>query len=124
MLEPSLWSYEDFLREKAHLWVGNGGDGNADYVEVDRRRQMEGKIIHDRSSSTDRSRDGRDTMKSWPEFGHAMRDAQFSFEHGYLNLNHGGRGALPKYVKKAKERLMGECIDPLHLYTRKDANFS
>ncbi|CAD6582836.1 MAG: hypothetical protein CYPHOPRED_002132 [Cyphobasidiales sp. Tagirdzhanova-0007] len=46
MLACRLWSYEDFLRDKLHLWVGNRTDKDA-YAEVDRRRRMNGKIIHD-----------------------------------------------------------------------------
>ena len=44
MLACRLWSYEDFLRDKLHLWVGNRTDKDA-YAEVDRRRRMNGKIV-------------------------------------------------------------------------------
>lgn len=44
MLEPALWTFEEFMRDKAHMWIGNGAN-DAEYMEVDRRRQMEGKIV-------------------------------------------------------------------------------
>lgn len=78
------------------MWIGNG-QSEAEYLEVDRRRQMEGKII--RQNGHERN--------SLPEFGHSMRDQYFSFERGYINLNHGGRGATPKPVLQAKLKWMG-----------------
>ena len=43
-LSPTLWSYEDFVRQNAWKWVGRGAlDDN--YEEVDRRREMEGKTL-------------------------------------------------------------------------------
>ncbi|KAI0787723.1 hypothetical protein C8Q74DRAFT_1253440 [Fomes fomentarius] len=43
-LAPELWSYEDFVRTNAWKWVGRGAmDDN--YVEVDRRREMDGKTL-------------------------------------------------------------------------------
>lgn len=102
-LEPSLWSYEAFLRDKAHMWIGNGHT-DAEYLEVDRRRQMEGKISREGTV-------GVNTNSHLPKFGHTMRDKHFSFEKGYINLNHGGRGATPKSVLKAKLDWMGELFN-------------
>lgn len=104
-LESSLWSYEAFLRDKAHMWIGNG-HSDAEYLEVDRRRQMEGKIIRNENGYKD---------KNFPKFGHEMRDKHFSFEKGYINLNHGGRGATPKAVTQAKLKWMGENSFPFAL---------
>ncbi|CAL1700274.1 unnamed protein product [Somion occarium] len=44
-LEPALWEYEQFIRDSAWKWVGDGSRDNKDYIEVDRRRQMNGRII-------------------------------------------------------------------------------
>jgi hypothetical protein len=101
MLEPSLWSYEAFLREKAHMWVGNGSS-DAEYLEVDRRRQMEGKIVRTPSQQS------QEPSISLPRFGHEIRDKHFSMEKGYINLNNGGRGAVPKPVSEAKRRWLGK----------------
>ncbi|KII87642.1 hypothetical protein PLICRDRAFT_42147 [Plicaturopsis crispa FD-325 SS-3] len=43
-LQPSLWSYADFIRVNSWKWVGSGSTGNSDYAEVDRRREMAGNI--------------------------------------------------------------------------------
>jgi len=90
MLEPTLWTFDEFMREKAHMWIGNGSD-EAEYLEVDRRRQMEGKIVYKQSNG------------AHPTFGHAMK-GEFMLEPGYINLNHGGLGALPKRVMEARRR--------------------
>ncbi|KAI5998882.1 hypothetical protein EDD15DRAFT_2161327 [Pisolithus albus] len=44
-LRPDPWTFDDFVRQNAWKWVGVGSEGNADYVEVDRRRAMEGIIV-------------------------------------------------------------------------------
>lgn len=44
-LEPRLWSFEEFVANNAWKWVGVGGDGNRDFLEVDRRREMGGFIL-------------------------------------------------------------------------------
>lgn len=111
-LEPLLWSYEAFLRDKSHMWIGNGEQADAEYLEVDRRRQMDGKIVRptslDRSTKNNHQTNGHD----FPNFGHEMRDKYFCFEKGYINLNHGGRGATPKPVLEAKLRWMGRSSLP------------
>ncbi|KAI8980118.1 hypothetical protein BD414DRAFT_493684 [Trametes punicea] len=43
-VSPELWSYDDFVRENAWKWVG-GGQRDEYYVEVDRRREMDGKTL-------------------------------------------------------------------------------
>lgn len=122
-LEPSLWSYEAFLRDKSHMWIGHGEQADAEYLEVDRRRQMDGKIIRptslDRATKTNRQTNGHDL----PNFGHEMRDKYFCFEKRYINLNHGGRGATPKPVLEAKLRWMGKSSYLENLDTRKRAPY-
>ena len=47
-MEPELWEYAQFVRENAWKWVGDGSKDNQDYVKVDERRAMNGKIVSDR----------------------------------------------------------------------------
>lgn len=42
LLIPELWSYDTFIRDSAHKWVGPGEDVDENYKEVDRRRQKIG----------------------------------------------------------------------------------
>ncbi|KAI6123517.1 hypothetical protein EDD16DRAFT_1826596 [Pisolithus croceorrhizus] len=35
------WTFEDFVRQNAWKWVGAGSEGNTDYAEVDKQREME-----------------------------------------------------------------------------------
>jgi len=45
-LAKEPWSFHDFIRLNAWKWVpGEGGDDHRDYLEVDRRRDMEGNIV-------------------------------------------------------------------------------
>lgn len=41
-LSSNIWEYTDFMRDSAHKWVGADANSNADYIEVDRRRAMNG----------------------------------------------------------------------------------
>ncbi|KAG6335666.1 hypothetical protein ID866_3424 [Astraeus odoratus] len=43
-LSPDPWAFDDFVKHNAWKWIGSGSDGNRDYAEVDRRREMEGII--------------------------------------------------------------------------------
>ncbi|KZT73537.1 hypothetical protein DAEQUDRAFT_721594 [Daedalea quercina L-15889] len=45
-LSPAIWEYADFVRDSAHKWVGAAAESNADYVEVDRRRAMNGNTAN------------------------------------------------------------------------------
>ena len=40
-----MWEYEQFVRDNAWKWVGNGAADNKDYLEVDKRREMGGVIV-------------------------------------------------------------------------------
>jgi len=46
LLKPDLWNYAEFVRENARHWVGKGAEDQEDYIEVDKRRQMNGNIVH------------------------------------------------------------------------------
>lgn len=45
-LQPKLWTFEEFVKESAWKWVGRASESNKDYTEVDRRRAMDGTIVH------------------------------------------------------------------------------
>lgn len=44
-LRPELWEYEQFVKENAWKWVGDGSAQNPDYLKVDERRDMGGIIV-------------------------------------------------------------------------------
>ncbi|KAF9243516.1 hypothetical protein BU15DRAFT_86460 [Melanogaster broomeanus] len=54
-LRPTLWTFEEFIKDSAWKWLGSGSEGNKDYAEVDRRRAMEGII----SAGSGRSQEER-----------------------------------------------------------------
>ncbi|CAE6528091.1 unnamed protein product [Rhizoctonia solani] len=88
-LEPVLWEYGTFVKEKLWKWAGSGADGNEYYEEVDRRRDMNGVIVVPSG--------GEGTLKPDYTFGHNMLQ-HFMFDQGYINLNHGSYGSLPRSV--------------------------
>jgi hypothetical protein len=79
-LEPLIWHYDTFVKEKLWRWAGSGADANEDYHEVDRRRDMAGTIIVPTG--------GEGELKPDYTFGHPMR-RHFMFDEGYINLNIG-----------------------------------
>ena len=45
-LTKEPWSFHDFVRLNAWKWIpGEGVGDHEDYLEVDRRREMEGNIV-------------------------------------------------------------------------------
>lgn len=73
-LAPTLWSYEDFCRDKLSRWVHN----SEEYAEVDRRRQMNGQT----------------TPREELPVGHENRQRFWTFETGWTPINHGSYGAV------------------------------
>ncbi|KAL8279230.1 hypothetical protein RQP46_008267 [Phenoliferia psychrophenolica] len=98
-LQPSLWSFSDFMREKAHRWVGTSAD-KAEYAEVDRRRAMGGKITPPVDAA-----DSTAAEKELPVFGAKFREQFWQFEQGWNNINHGSYGAAPTPVIKQMREL-------------------
>ncbi|KAJ1307787.1 hypothetical protein OPQ81_001873 [Rhizoctonia solani] len=94
-LEPVIWEYDTFVKEKLWKWAGSGADGNEYYEEVDRRRDMNGVIVVPSG--------GEGTLEPDYTFGHNMLQ-HFMFDEGYINLNHGSYGSLPRAV-------FDKCID-------------
>lgn len=91
-LSPSLWTFEDFLRESAHRWVGANSENQPDYVEVDRRRAMNGFITPtgvQQVSDKVKNELNLDDKKGLLPLGQAIREKYWDFEDGWTNLNHG-----------------------------------
>lgn len=89
-LSPSLWSFEDFLRDSAHKWVG--AEGEAEYAEVDRRREMRGDITPTPPNGVQEVMDkvlNEGGQPKFAEFGRSLAQKYWSFEHGWINVNHG-----------------------------------
>lgn len=45
-LQPTLWLFEEFVKESGWKWIGPASEGNEYYTEVDRRQAMDGVIVH------------------------------------------------------------------------------
>ena len=83
-LEARLWSFADFVRDKASRWVAADAEVDDGFLEVDRRRAMNGH-----------------TSPSQPlTFGRALRGPEhFAFESADLvPLNHGAYGKTVRGV--------------------------
>ncbi|GAA5877320.1 hypothetical protein JCM1840_007196 [Sporobolomyces johnsonii] len=116
-LAPRIWSFEDFLRDSAHRWVGSGSE--KEYAEVDRRRAMGGfitprgvrevaeKVTEEvggeaREKAREAAeRERKEAEGKGEEFGKKLRDKYWRFEEGWVNLNHGSYGAAPAPVIEA-----------------------
>lgn len=46
-LDKGLWTFDEFMQTNSWKWVGSKADGNEDYQEVERRRQMAGEIVRE-----------------------------------------------------------------------------
>ncbi|GAA6033452.1 hypothetical protein JCM8097_001404 [Rhodosporidiobolus ruineniae] len=109
-LEPRLWTFEAFLRDSAHRWVGAGSENNADYAEVDRRRAMAGvitprgvkaeadKVEQELKEGKLEARLAEGERSELPKLGKEVREKYWQFEEGWVNLNHGAYGAAPRPV--------------------------
>ena len=78
-LAKSLWSFADFMRDKASRWIGT--EGAEEYAEVDRRRAMAGIITPPELPQVE----GQDL----PEFGKEFREKYWGFAKDYVPVNHG-----------------------------------
>jgi len=122
-LTPSIWSFEQFLRDSAHRWFGAGADANPEFAEVDRRRHMRGVItprgvqVSAEAALADvvdtklrlADADGGDSPQQYERFGRALRAKYFSHEPGWTPLNHGSYGAAPHPVLARARALQDQC---------------
>ncbi|PVF97291.1 PLP-dependent transferase [Serendipita vermifera] len=123
-LEPDIWSYETFVKENLHRWIGNEADRSS-YTDVDRRREKfeavirEGNVV-DMKAADVILREETATMVDYPgdsnanadanaaeeeyKFGHTMLK-YWGFEQGYINLNNGSYGSPPRPVIEASHKI-------------------
>jgi hercynylcysteine S-oxide lyase len=92
-LDPVIWSYDTFLKDNLHKWVGSEAHRDS-YADVDKARELVGmdqSIVAQRmqkngsASPQDLKSPGKDREYI---FGHPMLK-YFCFEDGYINLNNG-----------------------------------
>ncbi|GAA5854894.1 hypothetical protein JCM9279_000189 [Rhodotorula babjevae] len=122
-LAPSIWSFDQFLRDSAHRWVGPGADANPEFAEVDRRRRMRGVITPrgvrasaeaaladavDAKLRLDDGGAGGDSQQ-YEAFGRSLRAKYFAMEEGWTGLNHGSYGAAPHPVLARMRALQDQC---------------
>ncbi|GAA5910560.1 hypothetical protein JCM8208_007642 [Rhodotorula glutinis] len=128
-LSPSIWTFEQFLRDSAHRWVGPGADANPEFAEVDRRRDMRGVITPkgvresteaaladavDEKLRVEGDGDGGESAAvaakhEYEPFGRSLRAKYFSHEPGWTPLNHGSYGAAPLPVLSRVAALQAQC---------------
>lgn len=101
---PSLWTFDEFLRDKAHRWVGAAGE--AEYAETDRRRAMEGQITPSEGAVETEHRIAElvepvSEEAELERFGRAFGKKYWQFEDGWINLNHGQRPPSAPHIRNA-----------------------
>ncbi|GAA5972826.1 hypothetical protein JCM21900_006910 [Sporobolomyces salmonicolor] len=124
-LAPRIWSFEAFLRDSAHRWVGSGSE--KEYAEVDRRRAMGGfitprgvkeiadKVTEEMESGareTERKakeKERKEIEGEGEELGKKLREKYWRFEEGWVNLNHGSYGAAPAPVIDRFRAIQDRC---------------
>ncbi|GAA6011165.1 hypothetical protein JCM10207_005520 [Rhodosporidiobolus poonsookiae] len=108
-LAPQIWTFEEFLRDSAHRWVGVGANDNPDYAEVDRRRAMGGFItprgVQEEARKVEQEiKEGKldakldDVVHESVAFGKALRERYWRFEKDWVNINNGSYGVAPAPV--------------------------
>lgn len=123
-LDPAIWSYDTFVKDNLHKWVGSTAD-RASYADVDSVRNVvaaEESIISQRMQKNSLpptqkpSAPPPPTTKEEYVFGHDMLK-YFCFEEGYINLNQGSYGTCPRPVFEASKRVSEEIeANPDHFY--------
>ncbi|ORY28005.1 pyridoxal phosphate-dependent transferase [Naematelia encephala] len=125
-LEKETWSFQDFVKEKAILWVGAN---TIEYDEVDRHRALQeepainGLAVQTGSvksplEDADESQIVGKIMDGYPEFGHGMLK-YWKFAPGYVNMNHGSYGSPPRPVIEAMHKLSDQIESNPDLFMRR-----
>jgi len=101
-LSPQTWRLSDFLRDAAHRWTGAVGE--KEYADVDKKRAEGGfaqttppgvqaaerDALDGRSAEANGKHEWTEYRTSTGEkFGKEVREKYWSFEKGWVNLNHG-----------------------------------
>jgi hercynylcysteine S-oxide lyase len=97
-LEPRIWSYDDFVREKLHRWVGPNADAKeyeaipTDDSKIPKQDFSKGTkvlVASDIQKNLSDDKTGTQYQGKLEEFGKKFGEKYFCFEKGWLNLNHG-----------------------------------
>lgn len=76
------------MRDKARRWIGAEGEG--EYAECDRRREMRGEIVPSTRAEEEMHEVAVvEQERGFAEFGRKIREEYWTFEEGWTNLNHG-----------------------------------
>ncbi|WRT70899.1 uncharacterized protein IL334_007898 [Kwoniella shivajii] len=126
-LEPSIWSFESYMKAKESAWK----DLPEDYFsEVERQRALKeepgasGEGVSSAVGSFDPHADGEEskiigrTAKGYPDFGREMRK-HWGFNKDYVNLNHGSYGSPPKVVIEKMRTLSDQIEQNPDLFMRR-----
>ncbi|KAI9633417.1 pyridoxal phosphate-dependent transferase [Dioszegia hungarica] len=106
-LEPSIWDFETFVRDKADVWTGSS---TKEYDDVERHhaeQKSHGTTGEQARNGTASELEGQ-RKEGYPDFGHNMLK-YWAFKDGYLNFNNGSYGSPPLPVLRAIRSLSDEC---------------
>ncbi|KAL7420902.1 hypothetical protein Q5752_004856 [Cryptotrichosporon argae] len=119
-LDPQIWSFTNFLRDKAAVWANS----STEYSDVDRARALaqEPSAAEARRAVAALALDGGDgddgddnddgpiagqKQEGFDDLGKNMLK-HWSFAETYVNLNHGSYGSVPKAVMAALDAVHAE----------------
>ncbi|GMK58918.1 hypothetical protein CspeluHIS016_0603600 [Cutaneotrichosporon spelunceum] len=105
LLEPKIWSFDEFVRDKAEAWATLN---NHEFAAVEASRVF----AVDEYGLVGKS------VKGFPDFGHSMKK-HWGFDPNYVNLNHGSYGSPPLVVFDAKEKLGRRMETAVDRYMRR-----
>ncbi|ORX40856.1 pyridoxal phosphate-dependent transferase [Kockovaella imperatae] len=98
LLDPKIWSFEDFLRDKAHLWTGSE---TSEFFEDSAKYHNPNAAVQDSASEVIIA---GQKVEGYPDFGHGMLKF-WLFPRELTYLNNGSYGATPIPVIEATKRL-------------------
>ncbi|BEI83739.1 hypothetical protein CcaverHIS002_0403430 [Cutaneotrichosporon cavernicola] len=105
-LEPKIWSFAEFVRDKAEAWA-TLNDHEFTAVEASRTLAVDEHGLVGK------------TVQGFPDFGHGMKK-HWGFDPKYTNLNHGSYGTPPLVVFEAKEKLARKMDLAIDRYMRRE----
>lgn len=128
-LEPKIWSYQTFIKDNVHRWVG-GEVNRFSYLDVDNRREAIEQITAEQSLPPELPMTGDKlaVLTNLPGtaeqeeyvFGHGMRK-YFCFNEGYRNLNHGKQvvdKAIHSYLILRKDHMVQSHVQSWKPHTK------
>ncbi|EIW69330.1 hypothetical protein TREMEDRAFT_43923 [Tremella mesenterica DSM 1558] len=106
-LDPKVWSFAEFVKERADQWTGKD---TTEFDEIEHHLAIRAEPgIRDEKSQSDFKPTGvkGKTKEGFPDFGRNMLK-YWGFQPGYVNLNHGSYGSPPKPVIERMRALTDE----------------